>query len=73
LPFSFFLAFRPEAKSSASIIGATCTFDAKNYKIVDGFFDVSAFMSWDNKNFQIFYFCFQLPSLLVEKSAKIVN
>ena len=48
------------------IIGATCAFDAKIYKNVDGIFDVSACEEGNKKNFKLFYFCFQLPSLLVE-------
>jgi hypothetical protein len=53
-------------KNSASIIGATCAFDAKIYKNVDGIFAVSAFLKRNKKNFLISDFCFQLPSLLVE-------
>jgi len=67
LPFVFLLVFRPEGKkSSAPIIGATCAFDAKIYKIVGGVFDVSSGRTGNKKNFQISDFCFQLPSHLVE-------
>ena len=51
---------------SPSIIGATCAFDAKIYKIVDSFLAVSSCSARIKKKFQLFYFCFQLPSLLVE-------
>jgi hypothetical protein len=65
--FVFLLAaFGRRPKSSASIIGATCAFDAKIYKIVDGNFNVSSCGKWNKKIFKLFYFCFQLPSLLVE-------
>jgi len=53
-------------KSSASIIGATCAFDAKIYKIVGGVFDVNACRGRGKKIFKNSDFCFQLPSLLVE-------
>jgi len=67
LPFSFSLAsFRRRQKSSASIIGATCAFDAKIYKNIGGIFDVSACGEGNKKLFQFFNFSFQLPSLLVE-------
>jgi hypothetical protein len=52
--------------SSPPIIGATCVFDAKIYKIVDSFFDVSPCFVWNKNFFQISDFSFQLPSLLVE-------
>jgi hypothetical protein len=63
-----YLGFRllAPAKRRPPIIGATCAFDAKIDKIVDGFFDVSACGKRNNEFFQIFDFCFQLPSLLVD-------
>ena len=77
LPFYFCLftcGFLPEAKkSSASTIGATCAFDAKIYKIVDGFFDVTSCGIRNKKKFQNSDFSFQLPSLLVENSTQIAN
>jgi hypothetical protein len=54
------------AKIIAPIIGATCAFDAKIYKIVDSIFAVSLCLVWNKKIFQISYFSFQLPSLLIE-------
>ena len=39
----FYLRLSPEAKSSASIIGATCAFDAKIYKNVCRIFVISAY------------------------------
>jgi len=59
----------PRRISSPSIIGATCAFDAKIYKIVDSNFAVSSCLVLNKKNFQISDFCFQLPSLLVENRA----
>jgi len=59
----------PRRKQSPPIIGATCAFDAKIYKIVDSLFDVSHYLEWDKKIFQISNFSFQLPSLLVENLA----
>ena len=67
------VSFCRRPKSSASIIGATCAFDAKIYKIVDGIFNVSSCGGVNKKNFKLFYFCSALPSLLVENSLKIVN
>jgi hypothetical protein len=64
LPFS--LPFGRGLKDAPSIIGATCAFDAKIYKIVDGIFAVSACLNWDKKKFQISDFCSALSSLLVE-------
>ena len=58
LNFQFSIAFWPEAKSSASIIGRTCAFDAKIYKIVGGFFAVSACMSRAKKYFKFPIFVF---------------
>jgi hypothetical protein len=52
------------------IIGAICAFDAKIYKNVGGFFDVTSCWARSKKNFQISGFCFQLPSLLVDFLAK---
>ena len=49
-----------------SIIGRTCAFDAKNYKNVDGLFAVTSCRERSKKIFKLFYFCFQLPSLLVD-------
>jgi hypothetical protein len=57
-------------KQTPSIIGATCAFDAKIYKIVDGIFAASLCYTSNKKNFQISDFCFQLPSLLVDFSWK---
>ena len=54
-------------KKRPPIIGATCAFDAKIYKNVDGVFDVSACGGGDKKIFKNCDFCFQLPALLVEK------
>ena len=69
--FTFLLAaLGLRLKSSASIIERTCAFDAKIYKIVDGIVNVSACGGWNNKIFKLFYFCFQLPSLLVENKHK---
>jgi hypothetical protein len=45
-------------------------FDAKIYKNVDGFFDVSACGGGNKKNLQNSDFCSALPSLLVEKCCK---
>ena len=68
LPFSFYLftcAFRPGDERSPPTIERTCGFDAKIYKIVDGFFDVTYCWIGNKKNFRIFDFCSALPSLLV--------
>jgi hypothetical protein len=56
----------PGEKNSPPIIGATCAFDAKIYKIVDNVFGVSPCVEWNKKFFQFSDFSFQLPSLLVE-------
>jgi hypothetical protein len=56
-------------KLTPPIIGATCAFDAKIYKIVDSLFAVSPCLEGNNKFFQFSDFCFQLPSLLVENRA----
>ena len=74
LPFylSFYLSFCRGQKRRAPIIGATCAFDAKIYKIVDGIFDVSAFVIWNKKIFKLFYFWFQLPSFLIDLLEKIL-
>jgi hypothetical protein len=56
----------PGDLTSPPIIGATCAFDAKIYKIVDSVFAVSLCPKSNKKNFQISDFSFQLPSLLVE-------
>jgi len=61
----------PEAKKGTPpIIERTCVFDAKIYKNVDSFFDVSACGGGNKKKLQNSVFCFQLPSLLVEKNPK---
>jgi len=52
--------------TSPPIIGATCAFDAKIYKIVDSDFAVSPCHRSNKKIFQISDFSYQLPSLLVE-------
>ena len=73
LPFTFLLAaFRRGQKKQPPIIGATCAFDAKIYKIVDGIFDVSAYGRWNKKIFKLFYFWFQLPAHLVDYLEKIL-
>jgi hypothetical protein len=64
--FTFLPAFSAGAEKARPIIGRTCTFDAKIYKIVDGIFAVSACAARNKKIFQISDSCFQLPSLLVE-------
>jgi hypothetical protein len=56
-----------------STIGATCTFDAKKYKIVDAIFAASLCVVWNKKFFQISGFSFQLPSLLVDFLEKILT
>jgi hypothetical protein len=53
-------------KNSPPIIGATCAFDAKIYKIVDNVFAISPCVVRNKKFFKISDFSFQLPSLLVE-------
>ena len=64
--------FRVSAFSAGSqkrrppIIGRTCAFDAKIYKIVDSVFDVNACEEGNKKIFKLFYFCFQLPSFLID-------
>jgi len=71
LPFS--LPFRPEdEKKAPPIIGATCGFDAKIYKIVDSFFSVSPCLTRDKNFFQISDFCFQLQADLVDLLDKIL-
>jgi hypothetical protein len=65
----FYLRLLAEAKSSASIIGATCVFDAKKYKTVDAVLAVSPCLIWNKKIFDFFYFCSALPSFLVENTA----
>jgi hypothetical protein len=55
--------------TSPPTIGATCAFDAKIYKIVDGVFVISTCPDSNKNFFQISDFCFQLPSLLVENHA----
>jgi hypothetical protein len=69
-PFYLFISvFRPGAERRAPIIGRTCTFDAKIYKIVDRLFNVSCCGKRSKKNFKIFNFCSALPSLLVAPAA----
>ena len=58
--------FRPEAEKAPPIIGPTCAFESKNYKNVDAVFDVSLYLVWNKKLFQISNFCFQLQAVLVE-------
>ena len=62
----FYLRLLAEAKSSASIIGATCVFDTKKYKTVDAVLAVSPCLIWNKKIFDFFYFCSQLQAVLVE-------
>jgi hypothetical protein len=50
LPFG--LCLLAEAKSSASIIGATCVFDTKKYKTVDAVLAVSPCLVWNKKIFK---------------------
>jgi len=64
--------FSPEGKKAAPIIGATCAFGAKIYKIVDSFFGITSCRAKSKKIFKIFDFCFQLPSLLVDFLDKIL-
>jgi len=59
-------------KRRASIIGATCAFDAKIYKIVDTIIAVSSYVVWNKKFFDFLDFSFQLPSLLVDFLEKIL-
>ena len=49
-PYTFLLAFSAGGrKGMPSIIGRTCVFDAKIYKIVDALFNVSAYVEWNKK------------------------
>jgi len=59
-------------KNNASIIGATCAFDAKFYKIVDAVLAVSLCVVSNKKFFRFSDFCFQLPSLLIDLLEKIL-
>jgi len=55
LPFSFYLftcLIGRGPKRRAPIIGATCAFDAKIYKIVDALFAVSLCVVWNKKNLE---------------------
>jgi len=61
----------PVEKKPPPIIGATCAFDAKIYKIVDDIFAITPYRSSNKKFSKLFYFYFQLPSLLVENSAQL--
>jgi len=56
------------AEKRAPIIGATCVFDAKIYKIVGGIVAVSTCGEGNKKIFKNSDFCFQLPALLVENT-----
>jgi hypothetical protein len=58
--------FQPGAEGAPPIIGATCAFDAKFYKIVDGIFSVNAYWEGNKKFLQISDFIFQLPALLID-------
>jgi len=72
-PFTFLLAFTAGGrKGTPPIIEPTCAFDAKIYKNVDAIYAVSPCLIWNKKIFKLFYFYFQLPSLLVENSAHIL-
>jgi hypothetical protein len=68
--FSILNCFLPGAKKQPPIIGATCAFDAKIYKIVGGIFDVTSCCTGNKKNFQISDFCSALPSLLIAQRRK---
>ena len=71
LPFyflPFYLPFGPEAEKAPPIIGATCAFDAKIYKNIDGVFAVSLYIAGNKKIIRISDFYFQLPTVLVENS-----
>jgi hypothetical protein len=65
-PFTFLLAFRPEAERRAPIIGPTCAFELKYYKNTCHIFAISTYWEKNKKSFDFFYFCSALPSLLVE-------
>jgi hypothetical protein len=54
----FYLRLLAEAKSNASIIGATCVFDTKKYKTVDAVLVVSPCLVWNKKYFRLFLFLF---------------
>jgi hypothetical protein len=64
--FSLFTCFFAGSEKAAPIIGRTCGFDAKIYKIVGWSFAVSACWEGNKKIFKLFYFCSALPSHLVE-------
>jgi len=71
--FAFLLAFFcRRQKKPPPIIGATCRFDVKIYKIVDGVFDVSLCFTRNKKNLKNFDFCFQLPPDLIDFLEKIL-
>jgi len=71
--FTFLLAFSAgDRKGAPPTIGRTCAFDAKIYKIVDTIFAVSLCVVWNKKIFKLFYFYFQLPTLLVDLLDKIL-
>ena len=44
----------------------------KKYKIVDAIFAVSPCLVWNKKIFKLFYFCFQLPTVLIDFLGKIL-
>ena len=60
------------AEKRAPIIGSTCAFDAKNYKIVGGIFAISASVEWNKNFFQFSDFCSALQSFLVDLLDKIL-
>jgi hypothetical protein len=63
----------PEAKKSAPpIIERTCAFDAKIYKNVDGFFDVSACGGGNKKKFKFPIFVFNYHRFWSKNAVKIV-
>ena len=68
----FYLPFGRRPKRRPPIIERTCAFDAKIYKIVDAFLAVSPCVAWSKNLFKLFYFYFQLPTLLVDFLDKIL-
>ena len=70
LEISIWLIFAGGKKQQPPIIGATCAFDAKIYKIVGGIFNVSACGKGNKKKFKNSDFCFQLPSLLIAQTLR---
>jgi hypothetical protein len=65
--------FRRGRKKPPPIIGATCAFDVRIYKNVDGLLVLTSCRKWNKKFFQIFDFCSALSSLLVDFFTKIMN